>query len=956
MAKTDSGYKSDWRINRISRTKKEVQDLVKSLNIQFDNLCQFLPQDKVVEFARMDQFELLVATEKAIGDSSLYETHQALNQKRELVKERQNAADASARRHEQLVAENQKLERDYERFRRRRNLQERVALMKKKHAWMGVRDLQDKARAAAEEATQAQTAFNAAQAEADHDERPLKQRQQAADRAKKEAADLQQAVRVKDQEMKKAAEKLAKEEDAVREARTKLQGLQKDKDDHEAKKEKLRGSIAKMQEVIGNQLPLPDHTAEMQQLQEQLNSLQEQLVALEADKTQLFHERGGVVREQTRIAEQLRECDSVAGQRLNALMGSRPNTHGLNSAWRWVQAQKAAGVFRGEVIGPLGLEIKVRRGLHAERLAQNLEQSTWSQLCNFACEYPEDEKLLMDTFKAQGVRSSAVTIRPSAALPAGDAARFKDFGVLCMLDEAFDAPPLVKKALANTCGLHKTYCVAHDDTDAVKRLMEEHGVRNVYTTDALVTYIASSYGSREDAAVKSTALFPLRVLGNAAGVDDERKQQLQAQLEHVQHKWAQLEAQLAAKQQQEGPLNQQVEALHQQKQQLAAEVTAARTKRQKLQHALKQATTHLAKMEERADPLKEAPALKRKIAKALSTHHGALTAQIEAVAEQWLLLQQQVVADMSWRELDMQARAMQAALEARKVELRRLQAAAKAAAVAANSAKDAFKRAKDEASAEHPLDDEARKRFEQMPDDREELQEKIAELEVEVAGIAVNNPRVVEEYLKRKAEIERLAQDLATQRAELDTLHTEIEQLKEDWLPKLQEVVGQINTSFAANFAQIGCAGEVLLSQHEDYDKFSIQIKVKFREHEDLQLLTAHRQSGGERSVSTILYLIALQGVTVTPFRVVDEINQGMDPANERKVFVQLVEASCREGTPQCFLLTPKLLPDLPFTEDITILNIFNGGLITDQVAGQYDRKLLFGSALEQLQGVPVAG
>jgi chromosome segregation ATPase len=61
---------------------------------------------------------------------------------------------------------------------------------------------------------------------------------------------------------------------------------------------------------------------------------------------------------------------------------------------------------------------------------------------------------------------------------------------------------------------------------------------------------------------------------------------------------------------------------------------------------------------------------------------------------------------------------------------------------------------------------------------REELQEKIAELEVEVAGIAVNNPRVVEEYLKRKAEIEKLAQDLAAQRAELDSLHTEIEQLK----------------------------------------------------------------------------------------------------------------------------------------------------------------------------------
>jgi hypothetical protein len=49
--------------------------------------------------------------------------------------------------------------------------------------------------------------------------------------------------------------------------------------------------------------------------------------------------------------------------------------------------------------------------------------------------------------------------------------------------QVFDAPLLVKKALANTCNLHRTYCVAHDDTDMVKKLMEDHGVRIVYTTE-----------------------------------------------------------------------------------------------------------------------------------------------------------------------------------------------------------------------------------------------------------------------------------------------------------------------------------------------------------------------------------------------------------------------------------------------------------------------------------------
>lgn len=57
-----------------------------------------------------------------------------------------------------------------------------------------------------------------------------------------------------------------------------------------------------------------------------------------------------------------------------ALMATHRGMQGLGGAWRWVQQQRAAGAFKGGVIGPLGLEIKVKRGPHAERLAQNLEQ------------------------------------------------------------------------------------------------------------------------------------------------------------------------------------------------------------------------------------------------------------------------------------------------------------------------------------------------------------------------------------------------------------------------------------------------------------------------------------------------------------------------------------------------------------------------------------------------------
>lgn len=80
-------------------------------------------------------------------------------------------------------------------------------------------------------------------------------------------------------------------------------------------------------------------------------------------------------------------------------------------------------------------------------------------------------------------------------------------------------------------------------------------------------------------------------------------------------------------------------------------------------------------------------------------------------------------------------------------------------------------------------------------------------------------------------------------------------------------MVGVVNKHFGANLRAMGCAGEVSLfcgceagfDACNAFDKYAIHIRVKFRDDEDLQLLTANRQSGGERAVSTILYIVALQ-------------------------------------------------------------------------------------------------
>lgn len=70
---------------------------------------------------------------------------------------------------------------------------------------------------------------------------------------------------------------------------------------------------------------------------------------------------------------------------------------------------------------------------------------------------------------------------------------------------------------------------------------------------------------------------------------------------------------------------------------------------------------------------------------------------------------------------------------------------------------------------------------------------------------------------------------------------------------------------------------------------------------------------------------MSLQSMAQSPFRVVDEINQGMDPRNERMVHERMVEIACREHTSQYFLITPKLLSGLRYDERMKILCIASG-------------------------------
>lgn len=72
----DPKSKTRWTVNGKPATLKEVMALVKRLNVQTDNLCQFLPQDKVHDFSKMNSKELLAKTVDAVADEDLKTDHE----------------------------------------------------------------------------------------------------------------------------------------------------------------------------------------------------------------------------------------------------------------------------------------------------------------------------------------------------------------------------------------------------------------------------------------------------------------------------------------------------------------------------------------------------------------------------------------------------------------------------------------------------------------------------------------------------------------------------------------------------------------------------------------------------------------------------------------------------------------------------------------------------------------
>jgi len=193
---------------------------------------------------------------------------------------------------------------------------------------------------------------------------------------------------------------------------------------------------------------------------------------------------------------------------------------------------------------------------------------------------------------------------------------------------------------------------------------------------------------------------------------------------------------------------------------------------------------------------------------------------------------------------------------------------------------------------------------------------------------SVENSGVLQMFDRTQEELTRAADELARMKTNVADAEANLADKRKDWDYAVEILTTRLNGHFSEFMSKLQNKGSVELRQVGTISQFEMQMQVSFREDADLADLSGQRHSGGERAVATIMYLMALQEMTLSPFRVVDEINQGMDERNERLVFDRIVQSCCGDkAKPQYFLISPKLLEGLRSMEndDVTVLLVWNG-------------------------------
>nr|XP_054756327.1 structural maintenance of chromosomes protein 5-like [Lytechinus pictus] len=914
-----NGNRSVFTKNNLPIKNKEVTQFVRERNIQITNLCQFLPQEKVVEFSQMNNIELLERTEESIGSQDLYDNHQTLKDCRTTEKDLEQQLKDKSDHLEKLKQQNERVEKDVQRFQERQKTLETIETLEKKKVWMQYDDKRLLFLKVKEEKKKAEEGLAQRKRRADPLEKELQAAVKACKQLDQQKRNLSQEISEQEKLIKKERHELGEQTGSIAEIHEEL----RDKRTQEQKRLKLihdwKEQAAGYRRELEQLEPDENIKPQLDENLAEINRVSEEKTAIEKQCSTIRDERTALKREIKGYQDRLKKLNDMRDQRLRTLQGKSPDTY---NAVLWLRSNPDK--FKKTIHEPIALVLNIANKDHAKFIERAIP---FQDMLAFVCEDAEDqERFINEIRERQNLRVSVVKspAEPSENYVSPRPIQQVGFGFFAYLKDLVTAPNAV---MAYLCKLHKLHNIPLGDENTernVSKVIEHAQLTKFYTPGYQYNIKQSRYGNKNKSSL-SSQVQPARLLGQSM-VDMREKRELEMLIQEKEKLVQEVERRFADLENRHKSLDAELEEIKEARKQLKKRQNQRRTITQNIKAVID-------KIKRKESMAIDLEAEKRKVEQKiqevnrekltiLSKIHGYNKVCLDKSMQRVSLSFQQVAAEKFRKQCEDD-------ISDTKNEINILETQVQDLTVENDQVKSDAKRllklAREKTGSEKPSD-HLKKLFEQYPNDIDMVDEMIFREKAQADCQYATDEGVVREYERKKKEIRIVEAEVVKKKEEVDRHKDRIDDLKESWLHELRDLVHDINAKFSDFFKTMGCAGEVSLfcPTEEDYDKYEIRIKVKFRRNEQLQLLTSTYQSGGERSVATVLYLMALQDLNKCPFRVVDEINQGMDPNNERKVFEFVVETACRENTSQYFLITPKLLPDLKYGPRMKVLCVYN--------------------------------
>ncbi|PSP90602.1 chromosome segregation protein SMC [Halobacteriales archaeon QS_4_69_34] len=166
--------------------------------------------------------------------------------------------------------------------------------------------------------------------------------------------------------------------------------------------------------------------------------------------------------------------------------------------------------------------------------------------------------------------------------------------------------------------------------------------------------------------------------------------------------------------------------------------------------------------------------------------------------------------------------------------------------------------------------------------DHEAVESEISRLEAEMAALEPVNMLAIEEYDTVKADITELRERRATLVEEREGIEERIESYEAQKKRTFMDAYGAIDTHFEAIFERLSSGSGTLHLEDPD-DPFEGGLTMRARP-ADKPIQRLEAMSGGEKSLTALAFIFAIQRHNPAPFYALDEVDAFLDAANAERV------------------------------------------------------------------------